>query len=169
MYSPYLNIYRSGVPDGQPRLLLSLIPNYPLMNFMLVTAIYIAVCVIRNHWSFTFHIIMWRCSDCIFECIFALQVSHRLFELTNTLKTVFVPSRDNKRLVHNIAMASVIAVALYSLAFVLLNGPRMIVSAYHPYKSIKWNLEELNCVFCSRWTSDQYVYSNEEEMQAKKR
>ncbi|XP_039136589.1 protein REDUCED WALL ACETYLATION 4-like isoform X1 [Dioscorea cayenensis subsp. rotundata] len=86
---------RSGVPDGQPRLLLSLIPNYPLMNFMLVTAIYIAV-------------------------------SHRLFELTNTLKTVFVPSRDNKRLVHNIAMASVIAVALYSLAFVLLNGPRMI-------------------------------------------
>ncbi|KAJ0978634.1 hypothetical protein J5N97_014108 [Dioscorea zingiberensis] len=87
---------RSGVPDGQPRSLLSLIPNYPLMNFMLVTAIYILV-------------------------------SHRLFELTNTLKSVFVPSRDNKLLIYNIGAASAFSVALYSLAFVLLNIPRMTV------------------------------------------
>lgn len=34
---------RSGGPDEQPIMLLSLIPNYPMLNFMLTTAIYITV------------------------------------------------------------------------------------------------------------------------------
>ncbi|XP_038722922.1 protein REDUCED WALL ACETYLATION 2 isoform X2 [Tripterygium wilfordii] len=34
---------RSAVPDGQPKLLLSLFPNYPLLNFLLTTSIYIAI------------------------------------------------------------------------------------------------------------------------------
>ncbi|XP_068661605.1 protein REDUCED WALL ACETYLATION 2-like isoform X2 [Aristolochia californica] len=85
---------RSGVPDGQPKLLLSFIPNYPMLNFMLTTSIYIAI-------------------------------SYRVFELTNTLKTAFIPSKDNKRLVHNLTTAAAVSVALYSLSFVLLQIPRL--------------------------------------------
>ncbi|KAL2534733.1 O-acetyltransferase family protein [Abeliophyllum distichum] len=87
---------RSGVPDGQPKLLLSLIPNYPLLNFMLTTSIYVAV-------------------------------SYRLFELTNTLKSAFVPTKDDKRLGHNLVVAVVIASILYTLSFVLLKVPQMLV------------------------------------------
>lgn len=87
---------RSGVPDGQPKLLLSLIPDYPLLNFMLNTSIYIAV-------------------------------SYRLFELTNVLKSVFVPIKDDKRLGYNIVAAVVIASCLYVVSFVLLKVPLMMV------------------------------------------
>ncbi|KAL0457522.1 UNVERIFIED_CONTAM: protein REDUCED WALL ACETYLATION 2 [Sesamum latifolium] len=87
---------RSGVPDGQPKLLLSLIPNYPLLNFMLTTSIYIVV-------------------------------SYRLFELTNTLKSTFVPTKDNKRLGHNLAAAVVIAGILYILAVILVKVPQVMV------------------------------------------
>jgi len=87
---------RSGVPDGQPKLLLSMIPDYPLLNFMLTTSIYVAV-------------------------------SYRLFELTNTLKTAFVPSKDDKRLTYNILAAVVISSMLYTLSFIFLKIPQMMV------------------------------------------
>ncbi|XP_048136839.1 protein REDUCED WALL ACETYLATION 2 isoform X1 [Rhodamnia argentea] len=85
---------RSGTPDGQPKLLLSLIPDYPMLNFMLTTSIYIVV-------------------------------SHRLFNLTNTLKNAFVPSKDDKRLLNNMISAAVISSVLYSLSFVFLKFPRI--------------------------------------------
>ncbi|XP_061357029.1 protein REDUCED WALL ACETYLATION 2 isoform X2 [Gastrolobium bilobum] len=88
---------RSGVPDGQPKLLLSLIPDYPMLNFLLTTSIYVAI-------------------------------SYRLFDLTNTLKIAFVPSKDNKRLIYNLITATTISVVLYSLSFVFLRIPQMLVS-----------------------------------------
>ncbi|EHA8591708.1 putative protein REDUCED WALL ACETYLATION 1 [Cocos nucifera] len=56
-----------------------------------------------------------------------VAVSHRIFELTNTLKMAFVPSRDNKRLMNNMIAAVAISVILYSLSFVFINVPNMLV------------------------------------------
>ncbi|XP_071690814.1 protein REDUCED WALL ACETYLATION 2-like isoform X2 [Rutidosis leptorrhynchoides] len=85
---------RSGVPDGQPKLLLSMIPDHPMLNFMLTTSIYIAV-------------------------------SYRFFELTNTLKIAFVPSKDDKRLMYNVITAIVISTVVYTLSFILLKLPQV--------------------------------------------
>lgn len=87
---------RSAIPDAQPKLLLSLIPNYPLLNFMLTTSIYVAI-------------------------------SYRLFDLTNILKTAFVPTKDDKRLLYNLITAASISVVLYSLSFVFLRLPQLMV------------------------------------------
>lgn len=87
---------RSGIPDGQPKLLLSLIPDYPMLNFLLTTSIYVAI-------------------------------SYRLFQLTNTLKNAFVPSKDDKRLMHNLITGTTISVVLYSLSFLFLTIPQVLV------------------------------------------
>ncbi|KAM1280931.1 hypothetical protein ACFX2H_021484 [Malus domestica] len=86
---------RSSTPDAQPKLLLSIIPDYPMLNFMLTSAIYVAI-------------------------------SYRLFDLTNTLKIAFVPSKDNKRLVSNIVTATAVSCGLYFISFVFLKIPQIL-------------------------------------------
>ncbi|CAI9087921.1 OLC1v1022122C1 [Oldenlandia corymbosa var. corymbosa] len=83
---------RSNMPNGQPKWLLCFIPDYPMLNFMLVTAVYILI-------------------------------SCRLFELTNTLKGVFIPTRDNQKLFYNFVAGVAISASLYFISFILLQIP----------------------------------------------
>ncbi|KAL4561625.1 hypothetical protein LXL04_033795 [Taraxacum kok-saghyz] len=84
---------RSDIPNGQPKWLLSFIPNYPMLNFMLTTAVYVLVSV-------------------------------RLFELTNTLKSVFIPTKNDRQLLYNFLTGTVIFAGLYFIAFVVVQIPQ---------------------------------------------
>ncbi|KAF2540320.1 hypothetical protein F2Q68_00033122 [Brassica cretica] len=53
-----------------------------------------------------------------------VAVSYRLFELTNTLKTAFIPTKDDKRLVYNTISGIIICTCLYFFSFVLIQIPQ---------------------------------------------
>ncbi|GLU13936.1 hypothetical protein SLE2022_305390 [Rubroshorea leprosula] len=50
-------------------------------------------------------------------------VSHRLFELANTLKSTFIPTKENRRLLHNCVAGAVISLCLYFISLILLQIP----------------------------------------------
>jgi hypothetical protein len=56
-----------------------------------------------------------------------LQISFRLFELTNSLKMVFVPGKDNKRLFYNFVTVIAVSSVLYTMSSVLLRMPPMML------------------------------------------
>lgn len=85
---------RTGTPNGQPRWLLCIIPGYPMVNFMLTTAVYVLV-------------------------------TYRLFELVNKLKSAFIPSKDDKRLLHNTMAAATLSFFLYGSSWLLVSIPKM--------------------------------------------
>lgn len=57
-----------------------------------------------------------------------LQISRRIFNLTNLLKTNFIPSNDNKRLFQNFIFGATISICLYFTSLVLLHIPGISVS-----------------------------------------
>ncbi|GAQ84773.1 cas1 domain-containing protein [Klebsormidium nitens] len=84
---------RTSIPNGQPVAILSLLPEeYPLLNFLFVSAIYIFV-------------------------------SNRLFHLVNTLKTAFVPAKNNAVLAQTGIGMLISGIVLYGLTFVFIKLP----------------------------------------------
>nr|KAJ0197242.1 hypothetical protein LSAT_V11C700356510 [Lactuca sativa] len=84
---------RSDIPNGQPKWLLSFIPNYPMLNYMLTTAVYVLI-------------------------------SCRLFELTNTLKSVFIPTKNDRQLLSNFLAGAAISTCLYLIASLVVQIPQ---------------------------------------------
>uniref|UniRef100_A0A061S981 Acetyltransferase-related family protein n=1 Tax=Tetraselmis sp. GSL018 TaxID=582737 RepID=A0A061S981_9CHLO len=78
----------TSIPDGQPVNLLVFLPEYSLLNFMLVTAVYV-------------------------------YVSHRFFQLTNTLKQAAIPGRDTFKVGVNCFVIAVTGVLLWTAGLMI--------------------------------------------------
>ena len=75
----------SQVPNGQPKMLMSLVPGYPLLNLMVCSYIYIGI-------------------------------SHRIFDVTNVLKSACIPSKaDNAALANNAIFGGIVVATALGL------------------------------------------------------
>lgn len=64
---------------------------------------------------------------CSLTLMLSWQISLRIFELTNSLKTAFIPSKDNKRLFQNFIAGVMLSLSIYCISAVLLHIPRLLV------------------------------------------
>lgn len=61
-----------------------------------------------------------------------LQISCRLFELTNTLKSVFIPTKNDRQLLYNFLAGAASFACLYFIAFMVVQIPQLSVSPSMP-------------------------------------
>lgn len=123
-------IHRSSVPNGQPKWLLCFIPDYPLLNSLLTTTIYVFVSQFYLNCSKINGPEFLRRPQLTHLMMCMLQISYRIFDLTNSLKVAFVPAKDDKRLLHNFIAGAVISLCLYCISWVLLH--MLVVSVCYP-------------------------------------
>ncbi|ABO99192.1 predicted protein [Ostreococcus lucimarinus CCE9901] len=75
----------SQMPNAQPKMLMSLVPGYPLLNLMVCSYIYIGI-------------------------------SHRIFDVTNVLKSACIPSKaDNATLANNAIFGGIVVATALGL------------------------------------------------------
>lgn len=104
---------RSIIPNGQPKLLLDLV------RLLLLRASCICGCVISTDLNAAVQIPGYPLGNFLLCSVLYVGASHRLFTLTNVLKSSFVPHDDNRILGRNIILMTLCAGALYVAAAAL--------------------------------------------------
>jgi N-acetylneuraminate 9-O-acetyltransferase len=106
---------RSGIPDGQPKLLLELVCHPPLCNCCMRLMRWI-LCASTATLCAAMQITGYPLANFLLCSILYIGASYRLFNLTNVLKSVFVPHDDIRMLGRNILLMAISAGVLYVAA-----------------------------------------------------
>ncbi|KAL6618702.1 hypothetical protein ACP70R_033841 [Stipagrostis hirtigluma subsp. patula] len=123
--------HRSSMPNGQPKWLLSFVPDHPMLNFMLTE--YIPYLLMSERSASTAdhreeRRARWQMRQFVGAAgpdsqTLSKSLSYRVFELTNVLKGAFIPSADNNRLYQNFIAGIAVSVCLYFCSLILLKIP----------------------------------------------